>query len=448
MGRPERRWLVVTGAASVALALGGGSAVAALAPALVKGPYLTSLSSVAVEVRFELDAAAQAAVEVNPGGSATDGDAATRTVGDAPASMHVVRVTGLEPGRAYDYAVRAGGAILGKGHFITAPKDDDASQPVKFLLYGDDRSNDAVHAAIVQALLATPSDFLVNTGDLVADGGSSPDWEAFFRIEQPLLRDRALFLAIGNHELYDDQAGASFARYFGYPDASGAPQPFGTARWGSVRFFFLNGMHDWQGGPERGWLERALAQADGESGLVWRIAVVHHSPWSSGPHGGNAALLDANIPELLGDHHVDLLLAGHDHIYERGDAGRLKYVISGGGGAPLYPVGNPTSTTRKAESAYHYVELTLTGDALHLVAHRLDGTTLDSCGFAKGGIWDCDAKPRSNAPASEESPGQAQGAISPSRCGCRLAGVPTAVLGGTLFALCAAGAAVGRRRRG
>jgi acid phosphatase type 7 len=441
----RRRFFRVSGPVLLGSALSAWSAVAAASPRLVKGPYITGLTSVGGEVRFELDAVAPAAVELTLG--AGDGGAAKRTVTDAAASMHVVRIAGLQPERAYDYTVVSGGTILGKGHLVTAPKED-AGQPVKFLLYGDDRSDETTHAAIVQALLATPSDFLVNTGDLVADGGSATDWEAFFRIEQPLLRDRALFLAIGNHELYDDQSGSSFAKYFGYADASGAPQPFGTVRWENARFFFLNGTHDWQGGPEREWLERALAQADGEPGLVWRIAVVHHSPWSSGPHGANLRLIEAHIPELLADHHVDLLLAGHDHIYERGDAGRLKYVISGGGGAPLYAIAHPTPTTRKAESAYHFIEVTLTGDAFRMVAHRLDGSTLDACGFSKGLPWDCDAKASGNAPAHVDAVAPAPPPPSPARCGCALPGSPSGGAGGVILALAAAALRTARRRRG
>jgi len=280
----ERAPATVVLALSAALAAGATDATAA-GPRLVKGPYLAELSDSSVEVRFELDAAAPAGVELTAGEGSGDG-AAARTVADAAASMHVVRVTGLEAGKAYDYAVRVGGAVAGKGHFVTAPRAD-AGTPVKFLLYGDTRSGEATQASLVRSMLATPSDFLVNTGDIVADGGSAADWQEFFQIEQPLLRDRALFLCIGNHELHDDQAGSAFARYFGYddlPGAGGAPQPYGTMRWGSARLFFLNGMHDWQHGPEREWLERELTRSDTEAGLVWRIAVVHHGAWSSGPH--------------------------------------------------------------------------------------------------------------------------------------------------------------------
>jgi hypothetical protein len=450
-----KRTLATAVLALSAVLVGGAADAAAAAPRLVKGPYLAALSDTGVEVRFELDTAAPAGVELS-GGEGSGDSAAAQTVADGPASMHAVRVTGLEPGRAYAYAVRVGGAVVGSGRFVTAPRAD-AGTPVTFLLYGDDRSNDATHAAIVRAMLATPSDFLVNTGDIVADGGNPVDWQTFFQIEQPLLRDRALFLCIGNHELSDDRAGSAFARYFGYTDptdAAGGPQPYGTMRWGMVRLFLLNGMHDWQGGAERAWLERELTRSDTEPGLVWRIAVVHHSPWSSGPHGGNAKLDAAHVPELLAAHKVDLLLAGHDHIYERGERDGslpLKYVISGGGGAPLYPIEHRQPTTRKAESAYHFVEMTLTRDALRTVAHRLDGTVLESCGFTRGHPWDCDETPKTASSGQALAPAPGDAPPTSSRCGCVIPGAPLGVVAGAWLALAgvaAAGVVAARRRRG
>jgi hypothetical protein len=454
---PDQSIVASVLALSAALVAGSTNAAAA-SPTLAKGPYLTALSDAAVEVRFELDAPAAASVELEATEGAGDA-AAGPTVADGPAAMHVVRVTGLTPATAYAYTVRAGGAVVGGGHLVTAPRPD-AGKPVTFLLYGDTRQGETANAALVRAMLATPSDFLVNTGDIVAAGGNPSDWEEFFRLEQPLLRDRPLFLCIGNHELSDDQAGASFARYFGFdgtPDAPTPPQPYGTMRWGAARFFFLNGMHDWNRGPEREWLERELTKADTEAGLVWRLAVVHHAPWSSGPHGSNAKLRDALVPELLGAHKVDLLLAGHDHIYERGehaDSPSLKYVISGGGGAPLYPVEHRLPTTRKAESAFHFVSMTLTGNDLRMVAHRLDGTTLESCGFTKGRPWDCDAPSKAGPPGTpaegiSESPASAPSTAS--RCGCIVPGAPAGVGMGAWLALAgvtAAAVAVARRRRG
>jgi hypothetical protein len=380
-------------------------------PVVAKGPYVTGLSDTTATVRVELRAAAALAVEM----VAVGGDAGVpRLRFESPAaSMHVVRATGLTPGTRYAYTVVAGGGPVGSGHVTTAPApaSSDPGAPHTFIVYGDDRSDDDAHAAVVRAMALVPSDFLVNTGDLVADGGSAANWTTFFDIERDLLRERPLFSAIGNHELYDDAAGANFSRYFGFAGVDGALHPYGTVRVGPVRLFFLNGDDAWGDGAERPWIERALASADGEPGLVWRFAVVHQGPWSAGPHGPNPRLLAARVPELLAAHGVDLVFSGHDHIYERGDAGLLKYVISGGGGAPLYRDIHPTATTRKVEAAHHFIEVTTRGDTFQLVAHRLDGSLLDRCGFTRGGPWDCD--PASPAHASANEPAGASAVVTP-----------------------------------
>jgi hypothetical protein len=413
---------------------------------VVKGPYLTDLTDSRVDVRFELESPASAplSVEIAREGAPPDAGGA-RVFGDRKTdAFHDVAATGLEPATHYVYSVRDGSATLAKGRFATAPPPETGT-PLKFLVYGDDRTDPAAHRAIVRAMASAQSDFLVNTGDLVEDGGSSDDWRSFFDAEAPLLAERAIFVSIGNHELYDDAAGANFARYFGHGDATGVARPYATARLSTVRFFFLNGMHDWDSGDERQWLERELAKADAEAGVLWRIVVVHQGPWSAGPHGGNEKLLRAHVPELLAAHKVDLVLSGHDHIYERGASGALKYVISGGGGAPLYRIAQPTQTTRKAEAAYHFVEITTAADALRVVAHRLDGSVIEACGLPKDRPWDCDPFPWKGAAASASppaaaaaSPPQSSGAAGAGapRCGCEVPGGAgsraafTVVLGG------------------
>ncbi len=403
----------------------------AVGPAkLSKGPYLTGLSDTGVDVRFELDGTASADVTV----VAASNGAAQRVFADgAPAAMHVVHATGLSPGSAYAYTVRVDGKAAGQGRFSTAPVQGPGAR-LKFLVYGDDRSDPTAHAAVVRALMASPSDFLVNTGDMVEDGGRAEDWQSFFDVEAALLRDRAIFVAVGNHELYDDRAGANFARYFGFIAPNGRVKPYGTFRLGNVRFFFLNSLHEWGSGEERQWLESQLSHSDDEAGLVWRIAVMHHGPWSSGPHGANAELASAHVPELLAAHGVDLVLAGHDHIYERGATGGMKYVTSGGGGAPLYR-SSKTPFTRRSESTYHFVEVTAGDHEIQLLARRIDGSVLDRCGFAKGRAWDCDApdiqgsvSPDSGvrgagAASAPVAPSPPLAADSPSsRCACEMPG--------------------------
>jgi predicted phosphodiesterase len=266
-------------------------------------------------------------------------------------------------------------------------------------------------------------DFLVHTGDFVQTGGGEAFWQDFFDIERPLLRDRCVFACVGNHELFDDNEAAHFERYFG-PGAAGgsAIKPYSSFRWGDTRFFLLNAFEDWSG-DERTWLDRELAHADGEPGLAWRVAVIHHSPWAAGPHGNNARMLAAGIDDLLVSHHVDVVLAGHDHIYERGEAKGLKYVVSGGGGAPLYGELSPKPSTRKVESAYHYVLFEVSADRVAITARRMDGSLIEQCSFAHGSSWGCDAKlPQPPVAPAVAVAGPMQPGAATSRCGCETPG--------------------------
>lgn len=428
MTRARRHALGLSSLAAVVLS---SAPLAAAGPTrLLKGPYVTAFGDTTADVRFELDAPGPATVEFASAHTPTQ----IHKVPDPTVTAnHVVHLTGLAPATSYTYAVLLGTPTpVGTAQLTTAHALNDAA-PERFIVYGDDRSDVVAHSAVVQAMSSVPSDFLVNTGDVVADGASAADWQSFFTVEANLLRQRPLYLAIGNHELYDDEAGANFAKYFGFPDATGTPRPYGTARQGLVRFFFLNGVDSWDSGDERTWLERELAKADNEPGVFWRIVVVHQGPWSSGPHGPNPRLVSAHIPELLAAHKVDLVLSGHDHIYERGDAGAIKYVISGGGGAALYKIGKLAPTARKAESAYHYIDFTVLPMELHLVAHRLDGSVLDKCGMMHGGPWDCDPvappAPPPSAPAAAPAPSAAPPAPS-SRCAVSSPGARTEGLAG------------------
>ncbi|MGH7328049.1 MAG: metallophosphoesterase family protein, partial [Polyangiaceae bacterium] len=289
----------------------------------------------------------------------------------------------------------------------------------------------------VKDLIGAPGDFLVNSGDLVANGAQLDLWQRFFDIEGPLLRDRCLFAAIGNHELLET-SGANFLRYFGEdtPDATGLRKLYRTVRWENTRFFFLNGTDEFTTSDERHWIDGELAKTDNEANLVWRIVIVHHGPWSSSLHGNNPRLWNGGMLDIFKAHHIDLIVSGHDHVYERGESHGMAYLVSGGGGAPLYPIGDPLKSTRKGESSYHYIEAKIDGDTFSMTAKRIDGALLEACGFKKGSDWDCDSpsvhgNATSSAASSTASSGGTKSSQNPddsttsdksSKCGCKMPG--------------------------
>lgn len=367
------------------------------------GPYIQSLTSTTVEIRAEADApVALEATVTGPG--------APIKKASATATMHAITFDGLAPRTRYTYAI--GGVT---GSFVTAPKDD-ATEPFTALLYGDNRTDDAAHAVVVKEMVRTPSDFLLHTGDFVSDSRNAPEWSRFFSIEEPLVRDRCLFAAVGNHDLIDD--GDAYKRYFGKTNW--------TMRWQFARFWIVNAMDQ---SPAK-WLLEDLGAHDAEPGITWRIVVLHQGPYSSGPHGGNDVIGPATVDQWR-LHGVDVVLSGHDHIYERGYARTLGYVISGGGGAPPYPIDDKLKTSYKADPVRHFVELKFATDGIELAAHRADGTLIEKRTFHKGQGWDEDIA----GPAGRSQP---KGAPSPSaseRPEEKTSWIPAAIGGGLLVLL-------------
>jgi predicted phosphodiesterase len=445
---------------------------------IVKGPWMQHVTPTSAIVRVEVDPPAPVTLELGMSGVVGTADSGVGSVVESREvrGLHSILVQNLAPATRYTFTVRAGGAQK-YGAVTTAPADDRGA-PFRFLIYGDNRTDDTAHASIVRAMVAAPSDFLVHTGDFVDKGASAAQWQTFFDIEAPLLRERCLFSCVGNHELVDG-AGAEYVRYFGPAevpvavpkpassfagppiaiplpvDAGQAPlsleQLSGTYRWSNARFFLVNGMVDYATGPTRAWLEKALTDSDKEPGLVWRIVVVHHGAWSSGPHGDNAHLHEGKVPDLLRAHKVDLVIAGHDHIYERGTADGLAYLVSGGGGAPVYRVKKAQATSRHYESVRHFVDASASAAAIQFVATRPDGSTIERCALRKGAGWDCDgANPAVPSPSGAASGGSTlppeAPAVSKSKCGCHTVGTDAgggAAAGVALLCL----ATLARRRR-
>ena len=83
------------------------------------------------------------------------------------------------------------------------------------------------------------------------------------------------------------------------------------------------------------------------------------------------------------------MFSGHDHVYERAEHNGLRYFVSGGSGAPLYPRRphpNPVDVeaVKKFERVLHYLRVSVTGNHIEVTAIRADGTTIESTAWTDG----------------------------------------------------------------
>jgi hypothetical protein len=74
---------------------------------------------------------------------------------------------------------------------------------------------------------------------------------------------------------------------------------------------------------------------------------------------------------------VDIVFNGHDHNYQRSLVRGVTYVVTGGGGAPIYEIRRVDDDLLAYANAHHVVHFTLAGDTLMGVAMTPEGIELD-----------------------------------------------------------------------
>ncbi len=110
----------------------------------------------------------------------------------------------------------------------------------------------------------------------------------------------------------------------------------------------------------------------------FRFVTMHHPRFTAVKRrqGGHKPVADM-VP-LFEKHRVTVVFNGHDHNYQHHVKNGVRYVVTGGGGAPLYPVDGPLEgITQKVESTEHYVSVKVDGAKAAVEAIALDGHIID-----------------------------------------------------------------------
>lgn len=351
---------------------------------VTRGPMVQRIGATTATVVVETDLPARASLAWGPTASALSTTlSATASFGDR---RHVFELTGLPADAAVHYQITVDGVAGPAYRFATPPGPGEV---VRFAVYGDVRGGHATHAKVIAALAVEAPDLVLASGDLVVRGTDEGDWQQFFNVAGPLLATTPFFSCVGNHDV--GRAG-DLARRFTEIFALPPPSPDHPAGAGWYSFavadlhFVMLDSNAYADSAQRAWLERDLAAAR-KRGVRAIFAVTHDGPFSRGTHGGNRTAQRDYVP-ILTRHQVTLLFSGHDHIYQRGRMADLDYIVSGGGGAPLYRLtcGVPGRPACKTDDGmlhgareHHYVMLTVYPSHVEACTKYLDGTPLEPC---------------------------------------------------------------------
>ncbi|MBU1218643.1 metallophosphoesterase family protein [Myxococcota bacterium] len=286
---------------------------------------------------------------------------------------HEVRFTGLAPGHRYQYVVKSGEQSF-SSEVKTAITGDD---PFTFLVFGDNRNGYKVHQTIVNMMALEKASFYINTGDLVEDGLVRKNWMRYLRIENILMRKMPLYPTVGNHENCFGMGEKMWQKYFALPKNGPLSEKTYWFDWGNSRFIFLDTNQSFMGSRQFQWFSDILKETELKKEIRHIFVLLHHSPYTSGPHGPNTDLIDSGAVSLMKKFGVSMTFAAHDHIYERGKADGLNYIVTGGGGAPIYFVKTKMKYSLIAEPVNHYIRVMVNKNTIEYRVMRMDGTLLD-----------------------------------------------------------------------
>jgi hypothetical protein len=252
---------------------------------------------------------------------------------------------------------------------------------LSFAAIGDNGSGGRQAMAVAEQMARTyvdrPFGNVVLLGDISYYGSFADRYDdVFVRPMRPLLDAGVRFdLAIGNHDEGLRHSDSGFEEIEAEVDLLGTPGRYYMQTYGPADIFLLDssipGLFGTGSSEQLEWLDDTLASATNQ----WRIVAMHHPPYSSGRHGSTARAEELLVP-ILQRHHVDLVLAGHDHHYERtAPLDGITYVVSGGG-CKTTKVGR-SRFTAVAGRILQFLHVDIDGDRLVATCIQPQGQVFD-----------------------------------------------------------------------
>src|SRR5712691_1633617 len=299
---------------------------------------------------------------------------------------HSVTLTGLTLGTAYQYRVGNGaGLVTATATFVTAVP---AGTTYSFAAIGDFGGGSAGMTQNAADIAGAGTKFIQTLGDNIYPSSGNPDpnftttysdFDArFYKPFAAAIAQQAFFPANGNQEYYSDGA---FWRNFPMP---GSSHSWYSYTWGNAHILVLDTEQPFTAGsPQYAFAQTDLAAHQSDR---WRIVVMQRPPYSSTSANSSSKPAQVSLVPLFQAQHVNLVLSGNSHNYERtkpmtngaAAAGGITYVVSGGGGNGFnaFTIAAPAYTAFREATFYEYLKVTVSATSLKVDAIRADTNTV------------------------------------------------------------------------
>jgi fibronectin type 3 domain-containing protein len=366
---------------------------------IARGPYLSNVTGTSAVISWWTNLPTSGVVSWGVA-SATEHSTSDPAGG---AQHHRVSIGGLSPGTTYAYQVGNGAGVTSGATFRTAAP---AGQTFKFAAIGDFGGGSAGETQNATNIAGAGTSFIQTVGDNIYPSSGLPDPNftttysdfdgRFFKQFASAVKAQAFFPANGNKEYYSD---GEFWNAFPMP---GSNHAWYSYDWGDAHVLVLDSEQPYAPGTP----QYAFAQADlaAHQAAAWRIVAVQRPPYSSSSANSSSKPVQQYLVPLFQAQHVDLVLSGNSHNYERTNpltdgapaAGGVTYVVTGAGGNGFnaFSLAQPAWSAFREASYYEYERVTVSPSSLQLDAVRADtGAVFDSATITKSATTPAPAPP-------------------------------------------------------
>lgn len=209
---------------------------------------------------------------------------------------------------------------------------------LRFAVIGDFGDIGPGEKAVASMVASWSASFIVTTGDNSYPLGDTSGYTRNLAPYKPWMdpdpAKNRFWPAVGNHDYVPGLGYAAFKKVF---KALNNQVTYRLLR-PPVEFFFLDSHWPVMGGQknfaqyfkhQRNWLAQSLKT----SKAPWKVVVFHHPPFTTSNHAPTPYM---QWPfKAMG---ADLVLTGHNHVYERQSGGPFPHIVNGAGGhSHFYP---------------------------------------------------------------------------------------------------------------
>ncbi len=337
-------------------------------PQIIRGPYLQSISPTSGIICWRTDVPSSSQVSYGENLSAQKQKVNLPDL----VTEHRVTIHHLSPNKKYYYSIGDGKTMSkpSEARYLKTVPALGSKQQVRIWALGDFGSGSANQKAVLQSIVAFTlkkrPDAWIWLGDNAYSNGKEEEYQArvFDVYQQDFFQNTALYPAPGNHDYAGkhDPALPPYFKIFSMPvngEVGGLPSgaaSYYSVNVGQVHLVSIdteltepsgNQLMDGKG-LQFEWLERDLKA----NKLPWVIVYFHKPPYSKGSHDSDnesdMKRMRENVNPLFEKYRVDVVLAGHSHVYERTHPMRGHYGVN----ATFDP---QKHVVAKEKSSNHYV---------------------------------------------------------------------------------------------